>query len=174
MCLQIACSNGCIITLVAFVWLFSTVRFQMCPQCAWIRACIVALVAFVWLFSDMDFQMSLQVACIRGCIITLVAFVWIFSTVHFQMCPQMARIRRCIITQVAFVWLSLVFNGNYFSEILHGILMLNVLFHRQQVERFCPLLLLVLNWKKSIVKLLRTRKRKWYCLLKLIQNTIWI
>ena len=131
-------------------------------QIACLNSCKVALVAFVWLFSAMDFQMSLQVACIRGCIITLVAFVWIFSTVHFQMCPQMARIRRCIITQVAFVWLSLVFNSNYFSEILHGILMLNVLFHRQQVERFCPLLLLVLNWKKSIVKLLRTRKRKWY------------
>ena len=127
-------------------------------QSACLNRCKVALVAFVWLFSAMDFQMSLQVACIRGCIITLVAFVWIFSTVHFQMCPQMARIRRCIITQVAFVWLSLVFNGNYFSEILHGIIMLKVLFHRQQVERFCPLLLLVLNWKNQLWNCLEKEK----------------
>ena len=29
---QIACQNGCKVTLVAFIWLFYTVRFQMCPQ----------------------------------------------------------------------------------------------------------------------------------------------
>ena len=31
---QIACLRGCIITFIAFVQLFSTVRFQMCPQSA--------------------------------------------------------------------------------------------------------------------------------------------
>ena len=33
-----------------FVWLFSTVCFQMCPQIACHWGCKVALVAFVWLF----------------------------------------------------------------------------------------------------------------------------
>ena len=44
---QIACKNGGIATLVAFVWFFSTVCFQMWPQCTWIRACIVTLVTFI-------------------------------------------------------------------------------------------------------------------------------
>ena len=130
----------------------------MYPKWTWIRARIITLVAFVGLSFTVYFQMCLQMVCPRRCIITQVAFVWLFSTVHFQMCPQMARIRRCIITQVAFVWLSLVFNSNYFSEILHGILMLNVLFHRQQVERFCPLLLLVLNWKNQLWNCLEKEK----------------
>ena len=46
-CHQLACPNGCIATLVAFIWLFSAVGFQMCPQIACLRGCIVALVAFV-------------------------------------------------------------------------------------------------------------------------------
>ena len=48
---QIACPRGCIVALVAFVWFFSTVRFQMCPQSTCIRGCKVTLVAFVW-FND--------------------------------------------------------------------------------------------------------------------------
>ena len=44
---QLTCCRGCIITLVAFFWLFSTVCFQMCPQMACLRRCIVALVAFL-------------------------------------------------------------------------------------------------------------------------------
>ena len=67
------------------------------------RICIIALVAFVGLFSTVHFQMSPQMACLRGCIITLVAFVWLFSTVHFQMFPQTARVSGCIITQVAMI-----------------------------------------------------------------------
>ena len=81
MCPQIACPRRGIVTLVAFVWLFSTVHFQMCPKIAWIRAGKVTLVVFVQLFSTVCFQMSPQIAGLRGCIITLVAFVWLFSTV---------------------------------------------------------------------------------------------
>ena len=51
-----------------------------------LRGRIVELVAFVWLFSTMCFQMSPQIACLRGCKVTFVAFVWLFSTVYFQMC----------------------------------------------------------------------------------------
>ena len=39
-----------IITQAAFVWLFSTVRFQMCPQNVRPRGCIITQVAFVWFF----------------------------------------------------------------------------------------------------------------------------
>ena len=53
----------------------------MCPHIACPRWCIVTLVAFVWLFSFGHFQMNSQIACTIGCIVTLVAFVWLFSTV---------------------------------------------------------------------------------------------
>ena len=39
--------NGCMVTLVAFVLLFSTVHFQMSPQIAFLNGCLVALVAFI-------------------------------------------------------------------------------------------------------------------------------
>ena len=41
------CPRRCIVTLVAFVWLFSIVRFQMSPQMACLRRDIVTLAAFV-------------------------------------------------------------------------------------------------------------------------------
>ena len=147
------------ITLVAFVWLYSTVHFQMLSQIACPRRSIVTLVAFVWFFSTVYFQMFLQSTFITGCIITLVAFVRFFSTVRFQVCTHMARKNRCIITLVAFVRFFPVFTDNSFTKILlHGIIMFKALFHRQQV---CPLLLLVLNWESSNVKLPRKRKWKW-------------
>ena len=55
MCPQTACLRGCIVTLVAFVRFFSTVRFQMCPQSTGIKVCTVTLVAFVWLISTVGF-----------------------------------------------------------------------------------------------------------------------
>ena len=45
---QSVCPGGCKVTLVAFVWLFSTVCFEMPHQRAFLRGCIVTLVAFVW------------------------------------------------------------------------------------------------------------------------------
>ena len=44
---------------------FSTVSFKMLTQRAWIRAGKVTLAAFVWLFSTMCFQMRPQIACLR-------------------------------------------------------------------------------------------------------------
>ena len=38
---------------------------QMSPERTWVRAGKVALVAFVWLFSSVCFQMSPQMACLR-------------------------------------------------------------------------------------------------------------
>ena len=44
---QLACPNGYISTLVAFIWLFAAVCFQMCPQSVCTGGYIVDLVAFV-------------------------------------------------------------------------------------------------------------------------------
>ena len=71
---------------------------------AWIRGCIITLVAFVWLFSTMHYQMCFQMTSIRGCVFALVAFVLFFYAVCFQMNPQMACIRKCIFTLLAFIW----------------------------------------------------------------------
>ena len=71
-------------------------RCQMPPQVACLRGCKVTLVASVWLFSTVPFQMCPQSACVRGCKVTLDAFVWLFSTVRFQMYPQTAFCIGCI------------------------------------------------------------------------------
>ena len=55
---QTVCPRGCIITLVAFVWLFSTVFIKMVPQSACPNGCIVTLVAFVRLFSTFSNVLS--------------------------------------------------------------------------------------------------------------------
>ena len=89
----------------------------MCLQMADIDGCITTLVAFVWFFATVRFQMSPQIACLNRCKVTLLAFFQLFSTVHFQMCPQWPM-RRCIITQVAFVWFFSVHIGNSFTEIV--------------------------------------------------------
>ena len=72
---HMACPRGCIVALVAFVWLFSTVCFQMCPQSTIIRGSIVALVAFVGLLHTMSPHMSFDNGCMLECIVTLEAFV---------------------------------------------------------------------------------------------------
>ena len=77
----------------------------MLPQIDCLRRGIVALVAFVWLFSTVGFQMLPHIACMRRYVVALVAFVWLFSTVRFQMCPQRAWIRAGKVTLVAFVCL---------------------------------------------------------------------
>ena len=98
---QSAYSRCYIVTLVAFIRFFSTVRFQMITQCACIKWCKVTLVAFVWLFpTTMFFQMFLQITCMSGCIFTNVALIWLFPTVCFQMCPKMTCLRGNIIPSV--------------------------------------------------------------------------
>ena len=104
---QITCLGGCILTLVAFVQLFSAVCFQMCPLSPCIIGCKFALVAFVRLFSTVRFHMCLQIPCLNRCKFALVAFVWLFSTVPFQMSPQIICLGRAIVTLVAsnlFTW----------------------------------------------------------------------
>ena len=94
------------VTLVAFVWLFSTVSFHVYFQMVCLRGCKVTLVASVWLFSTLCFQMSPQIACLWECKVTLFAFVWLFSTVYFQMSPQIVCPGGSKVTLAAFVWLD--------------------------------------------------------------------
>ena len=93
MCPQMLSIGRCIVTLVAFVLLFSTVRFQMFLPTPYLRRGIVALVAL-----DLSllciFCMLPQMAIIRVSIVTLVAFVLLFSTVRFPRLPQMAFISK--------------------------------------------------------------------------------
>ena len=95
----------CIITMVAFVFLFSTLCCQMSPQTASFWDCIVISVAFVWLlcvFSNesLDF-LPKKIQNHIGCISLL------FSTVGFQMSPQLVLMRWYIFT-------FLIFSLNFF------------------------------------------------------------
>ena len=125
MCLQMACLRRGIVTLVAFVWLFSTVRFQMLPQ----------------------------MACTRRGIVTLVAFLWLFSTVRFQMYPQMAWIRRCIVTLVTFVWFNDI--ASCFLQDFHicilqtKVIIFKILLHCHCVLCFAQMV--ASNWVKFII-----------------------
>ena len=102
---QTAHPGWCVLTLVAFVLLFSIVCFQMFPQIVCRKGVIITPVAFVWLFTTVCFHMPIQSACIGGCIITLFALVRLFSTVCFQVFLQMACLKECIVTLIALVWL---------------------------------------------------------------------
>ena len=62
---------------------FSTVCSQMSSQIACKSGCVVALIAFVWLLPTMRFQVVPQVDCLNGCKITLAAFVSLFAAVCF-------------------------------------------------------------------------------------------
>ena len=58
--------------------------FHVSCQIACCRGCKVTIIAFAWLFSTVRFQMSLQVACPRGCKFTLTAFLWFFFHYGFS------------------------------------------------------------------------------------------
>ena len=50
-------------SLLSLVWLFFSVCFQMFPQTVWPRTCIITLVAFVWLFSTVRFECQCLLLC---------------------------------------------------------------------------------------------------------------
>ena len=64
------CVFRCVLKLPAWDYVFS----YMCPLSTWIRSCIVTLVAFVWLFSTVRFQMFTQRAWISAGKVTQAAF----------------------------------------------------------------------------------------------------
>ena len=166
MCPQIACLNGCKVTLVAFVWFFSTVCFQMSPQIARIRGCIVALVAFLWPFSTVCFQMCPQRPCMRGCIVAVMAFLWLFPTMGLQMSPQTSFLRGCICTLVAFVWnvcIVCIFCGkSHIANAVVKISIFDIFIHGNFVIEVLVLLVSVSNWKIfAIAKWIEHKKWKW-------------
>ena len=127
MCPQLVCLRRYKVTLVAFVRLFSIVRFWMSPQHACPGRSKVTLVTFVWLFSFVRFQMCPQIACLRRCKVTLVALFWPISAMCFKMSLQMAYLRRCIITLIALISL---FRKPIHTSIPHtGIIICKLMFH---------------------------------------------
>ena len=134
MCPKVALWRGCKVTSVAFVWLFSTVCFQMCPQIARLRGCIVALVAFVWLFSVVDFKMTSKAAFCRGYILTFVALVWCFS---FNIC---------------------ISQGNIFIDPTE-VIICKILIHHHQLWIVVSCVLSVSNWENEDCG--RENKWKW-------------
>ena len=151
MCPQMTCLWGCIVTLIAFVWIFSAVHFQMSPQRTWIRAGKVTLAAFVWFFSTVRFQMRTQISCLRWCIVTLGAFVWLFSAMLFKMTSQAAFHRGWKLTFVALVWffsfiISVsqwkIFIDPTFTKVIYKISI-----HHHQVANVVSCVLSVPNWE---------------------------
>ena len=64
-------------------WAFCRCGFQMCLQKTSPRGCMVTLIAFVWLFFTLCFWRSPYIAWVRGCIVTMVTLIWFFSAVYF-------------------------------------------------------------------------------------------
>ena len=117
----------CIITMVAFVFLFSTLCCQMSPQTASFWDCIVISVAFVWLFCTkshwLHFFTFLHCGFSNVSSTRFNEMIYIYisdffsqffpnmvlhlflllSTGSFHMSLQTAEMRRCEITQAAFV-----------------------------------------------------------------------
>ena len=147
------CIGRCIVTLVAFKWLFSTVYFQMSTQRAWIRAGIVTLVAFVRLFSTVPFQMYPQIACVRRDIVTLVAFVCFFSAVYFKMTSQVA------FHSGIFSFITFIIQRNiYIFPTFANVIISKIFIHHHIVGSFVPCLVSVSNWENGDEK---KEKGKW-------------
>ena len=145
MCFQMTCLRGWIITLVAFIWLLSTVCSHMSSQSACLWGCKITLVAFVWFFSTVRFQMSSQIACRRRGKVALVAIVWIVS---FIICVSQGNI----------------YIDSTFSEvIIHQI----VIHHKQGL---LSLVHCQFQTETRWLQIKRENKWKWKWLL----NTIWL
>ena len=104
-----------IVTLVTFVWLFSTVHLQMLPQIVCPRRCIVTLVAFVW-FNDIA-SCFLQDICILQTKVIIVKILLHCECTCIVFCPN-----GCFKLSQIYLWL-LVFN-NYNCLVFHDILSL--------------------------------------------------
>ena len=77
--------------------------FSNCPQISCLKRCKVTLIAIVWFFSRVCFQMFPQIACLNWCIITLVTFKQFFSSIGFHLCPKIISQNWYIVTLIAFV-----------------------------------------------------------------------
>ena len=73
--------RGCIVAFATFVWLFSSVCFQLSPQKFCTRRFIIA---FVWPFSTLDFQTCPQITCLWGSISRTVCMCLYFLQCAFS------------------------------------------------------------------------------------------
>ena len=114
---QIVYPNIGKVTFVAFIWLFSTVWFQMFTQITWIRIGEVTLIAFLFARIELkshslhlfDFSPLCDFNCYsnnwdqnRQSHIDCIFFTF---TVYFQMSPLIVYPKRYKVTFVAFIWL---------------------------------------------------------------------
>ena len=111
----------------------------MSPQTTCLRQCRTILVAFIWLFSTVCFQMCSQMACrLRGSIVTLIAFIWLFATMFSQMNPQITSTRRYLVTLIAFLWhndiVSLFLNNSHMCILQTQVKIFKSLFHYDCVD----------------------------------------
>ena len=67
---------------------YSYILYKYCRERT---SCKITLVAFVWLFSTVHVRMCSQFSCVRGCIITLVALVCHLVLTSF--CPSLSEIK---------------------------------------------------------------------------------
>ena len=89
----------------------------MSPQIAGLCGCIITLVAFVWLFPTVHYQMCLQSVCPRRGKVTLVPFVWLFSTVRLKMFLRRCKVTLHPLTKCLFRRLSSpLFSGLSFHK----------------------------------------------------------
>ena len=100
---------------------------------------MIILVAFIWLFSTVCFQMCSQMACrLRGSIVTLIAFIWLFATMFSQMNPQITSTRRYLVTLIAFLWhndiVSIFLNNFHMCILQTQVKIFKSLFHYDCVD----------------------------------------
>ena len=112
---QVVCLSWCKVTLVAFVWFFSTVFSSVCSECLHHR--MKRHTAHINLtFSTVCFQMSPQLAYLSECKITLVTFLLLFfhcaflnvssnewpERMHYHIDCIWAKISKTSVTDAAF------------------------------------------------------------------------
>ena len=136
-----------------FSFLHWSVPLHVSPQRTWIRAGKVTLATFVWLFSTVRFQMCFQGLCMCRCKVTLVACVWFFSTVRIQMSPQSTCPKGCIVTLITFVWfndiVSCFLQDCHICILQTQIIIFKILLHCHCV--LCSAQVVVSNWVKFII-----------------------
>ena len=142
-----------------FLWSILNMLFHVCHQLVCPYGSIVTLIAFVSLFSTVCFQMSPQSACVSGCIITLIAFVSLFSNVHFQMSPQTASTISRKLALIAFMCCFLV--DNFAQIFLNWLITFKILFHFYKMAKSAPCYWYFKTEKLFYSKELRQRKWKW-------------
>ena len=126
-------TRRCIVALLAFVWVFSTVLFQMYPQLVCPRRCKVTLVTFVWLFSTVRFWCVLKLPPKMQ---SHTALFWFISAMCFKMSLQIAYLRRYILCILWVFYLAPKCLAFLHCTSMHfGLAMVKTIFERKNCEK---------------------------------------